>query len=75
MDAKAEVLEFKVNEEFQYSNISLREMKLKNNILIAGIIRGRKPIIPTGNDVILSGDRVLVLAAGHILNDLSDIIA
>ena len=75
MDAKAEVLEFKVNGEFQYSNISLREMKLKNNILIAGIIRGRKPIIPTGNDVILSGDRVLVLAAGHILNDLSDIIA
>lgn len=75
MDAKAEVLEFKVNGEFQYSNISLREMKLKNNILIAGIIRGRKPIIPTGSDVILSGDRVLVLAAGHILNDLSDIIA
>lgn len=75
MDVKAEVLEFKVNGEFQYSNISLREMKLKNNILIAGIIRGRKPIIPTGNDVILSGDRVLVLAAGHILNDLSDIIA
>lgn len=74
MDGKAEVLEFKVSEDFEYTNISLREMTLKNNILIAGIIRGRKPIIPTGNDVILSGDRVIVLAAGHKLDDLSHII-
>lgn len=74
MDGKAEVLEFKVSEDFKFTNISLKEMTLKENILIAGIIRGRKPIIPTGNDYILSGDRVIVLAAGHMLKDLSDIV-
>lgn len=74
MDGKAEVLEFKVREDFEYSNISLSELKLKDNILVAGIVRGRKPIIPTGTDVILPGDKVIVLAAGKQLGDLSDIM-
>lgn len=73
-DGKAEVLEFNVAPEFEYLQIPLRDMALKNNILIAGIVRNRKPIIPTGNDVIMAGDRVIVMAAGHTLNDLSDII-
>ena len=31
-------------------------------------------VIPNGNDCILSGDRVVVLAADRRLNDLSDIL-
>lgn len=73
-DGKAEVLEFNVSESFEHVEIPLKEIKLKRNILIAGIVRGRKPIIPTGDDVILGGDRVIVMAAGHQLGDLSDII-
>ena len=69
------MLEFIVRPDFRYGDVPLREMKLKSNILIAGIVRGRKPIIPSGNDVILPGDKVIVLAAGHTLCDLSDIIA
>ena len=74
-DGKAEVLEFNVRNDFKHCDISLREIKLKENILIAGIIRGRKPIIPSGNDVILPGDKVIVMTTGHVLMDLSDIIA
>ena len=74
-DGKAEVLEFNVRSDFKYGDIPLREMKLKPNVLIAGIVRGRKPIIPSGNDLILPGDKVIVIAAGHVLLDLSDIIA
>lgn len=75
VDGKAEVLEFKVHSDFKYCEIPLREMNLKKNILIAGIVRGRKPIIPSGDDTILPDDRVIVLAAGYVLCDLSDIIA
>ncbi len=75
MDGKAEVLEFKVAADFEYCNIAFKDLKTKPNFLIAGIIRARKPIIPSGNDVIMPGDRVIVLAAGHTLGDLSDIIA
>lgn len=74
-DGKAEVLEFNVSSDFRYADVPLREMKLKQNVLVAGIVRGRKPIIPSGNDVILAGDKVIVLAAGHSLCDLSDIMA
>ena len=74
-DGKAEVLEFGVRPDYKFCDIPLREITLKPNILIAGIIRGRKPIIPSGNDVILPGDKVIVMTAGHVLLDLSDITA
>ena len=63
-----------VNDNFKYIEIPLKDMHIKKDILIAGIIRGRKSIIPSGDDVIMAGDRVVVIAAGELLNDLSDII-
>ena len=74
MDGMAEVLEFKVRSDFGYAGIKLKDLRLKPNILVAGIIRDRKPIIPTGDDVILGNDKVIILAADQRLNDLSDII-
>lgn len=74
MDEKAEALEFKVQEGFAGIGIPLRDLKLKPNILVAGIIRDRKPIIPSGEATILPDDRVVVMAAGQRLGDLSDIL-
>ncbi len=74
MDGKAEAREFNVQADFKYLNVPLKDMRLKPNILIAGILRSRKALIPSGDDMILPGDRVVVIAGGHRLNDLSDII-
>lgn len=74
MDGKAEVLEFNVLPDFEYINIPLKEMRLKKNILIAGIIRKKKSVIPSGGDVIMPGDKVIVVALGRMLGDLKDII-
>ncbi len=74
VDGKAEVLEFNVLSDFEFVNIPLKDMKLKKNVLIAGIIRRRKPIIPSGSDVIMAGDKVIVVASGKQLGDLSDIM-
>lgn len=74
MDGKAEVLEFNVRDDFRHVGIPLKDVRLKKGILIAGIIRDRKPIIPAGNDVIMKNDKVIILAAHQRLNDLSDII-
>lgn len=75
MDDKAEVLEFNVKADFKQVNIPLRDLELKKNILIAGIIRERKPIIPTGDDCIMKNDKVIVVVASdQKLNDLSDIV-
>lgn len=74
MDGKAEVLEFNVRQQFKQVGIKLKDLKLKPGILVAGIIRDRRPIIPTGDDVILNNDKVIILAADKRLNDLSDIL-
>lgn len=74
MDGSVEAVEFNVSPEFKGANIPLKELSLKPDILIAGIIRGRKAMIPSGDDVIMSGDRVVVIVSGKQLYDLSDIL-
>lgn len=74
MDDKVEALEFRVKSGLSVLGKPLRELKLKPNVLIAGIIRDRKTIIPSGEDMLLSGDRVIVLSASSRLDELSDIL-
>ena len=74
MDGKAEALEFAVLSESDIIGVPLKELTLKPNFIIAGIIRGRETIIPQGSDSIDIGDRVIVVALGSHLYDLSDIV-
>lgn len=74
MDGRAEALEFNVHPESRLINIPIKMLNIKNNILLAGIIRGGKTIIPDGDDIILPNDKVIVIAGEHRLNDLYDII-
>ena len=74
MDGKAEAAEFNVAPDFEYRDIPIKDLKLKKSILISGIIRKRKAIIPSGDDMIKAGDKVIVIAAKTVLNDLSDIM-
>lgn len=74
MDDKVEVLEFLVKENRDFIGITFKELTLKPNILIAGIVRDKKIIIPSGDDMMLQGDKVIVLAANQRINDLSDIV-
>lgn len=73
-DGKAEVLEFNVKSDSRVVNIPLKDLRCKQGILIAGIIRGQKTVIPAGNDMILAGDRVVIIAAEHRLEDLDGIL-
>ncbi len=73
MDDKVEALEFIAKAGLDILDIPFKDLKLKSNILIAGIVRDRKVIIPTGADMITAGDKVIVFAANHRINDLSDI--
>ncbi len=76
MGGKAEALEFKVQPEFKYKNIPLKDMKLKKDVLIAGIIRKRTAFIPSGDDEIIAGDKVVVIvkSTAQKMDDLSDIM-
>ncbi len=74
MDDKVEALEFNVKSDLEFLNKSFKELDFKKNTLVAGIIRDRKIIIPSGDDCFIAGDKVIVLAANQRLNKLSDIL-
>ena len=74
MDNNVEVLEFRVKEDFPKLQIPFKALKTKPNILIAGIVRGKKVIVPSGEDMFRSDDKVIVIAAGQRINKLTDIL-
>ena len=74
LDDKVEVLEFIVKDDFSAIEIPFKELSLKKNILVAGIMRNRKTIIPSGDDILLPNDRVIIIAANQHINKLSDIL-
>ncbi|MBQ4333497.1 MAG: Trk system potassium transporter TrkA [Clostridia bacterium] len=74
MDEGAEALEFNAKDDPRLVRIPFKALQLKPQVLVAGIMRGRETIIPTGDDVILPGDKVVVITASHRLQDLADII-
>ena len=74
VDGTAEAVEFAVDNTFRGKNIPLKELSLKENILITGILRRESFIIPKGDDIIKSGDRVIVVTVGNVLNELNAIL-
>lgn len=74
LDGRVEAIEFMVSEDFPALNVPLSTMKLKSGILISGILRGRKAIIPGGMDVLQVEDRVVVLTFGSTIRDLKEIL-
>lgn len=73
-DGSAEALEFRVSSGAKCLGIKLRDMKLKQNVLIAALIRGRESIIPDGNTEIMAGDHAVVVAPTGLLTDVDSIL-
>jgi trk system potassium uptake protein TrkA len=59
---QAEALGFTVPEGAPFLNVPLSTLHLKPNILVASIVRGQRVIIPKGNDCMLAGDSVVIVA-------------
>ncbi len=73
-DARVEAIEFKVADGSPVTGISLMELNLKDNLLIAFINRNGKIIIPSGNDTIMANDTVMIVTTHTGFNDIKDIL-
>lgn len=71
---KIEAAEFVIHGESEVTGTPLMELKLKENTLIASILRGKKVIIPRGHDTIEEGDSVIVVSKLLGLHDITDIL-
>ena len=74
LDGKAEALEFYIKEGSEACDRPLQELKLKDNVIVACIRRGRDIIYPRGSDQIRVGDRVVIVTTHQGLNDITDIL-
>ena len=75
LDDKAEALEFVVKDSSELPGIPLEKLKIKENTLVACIIRGRQNIIPRGKDEMRVGDSVVVVTTTLGLKDIRDVIS
>ena len=72
--SRVEAIEFRVNEESKVTGKPLRELPLKQGLLLSFISRGGKIIIPSGSDEIKVGDTVMVVTTHTGFKELKDIL-
>ena len=75
LGGKVEAMEFIIRKECSFTNVALKDLPTKPNHLIACIGRGRKVIIPGGDDHMEVGDSVIVVTKEHTINEFTDILA
>lgn len=75
-DGQVEAVEFLADSATRNCGVPLKELKLKPNVLVAGISHGTHTQIPNGDSVFLEGDSVIVVTSGRgVLNNINDIFA
>ena len=76
VDGAVEALEFGVTKDVPFIGTPLKDLKLKNGLLLAGIVRQNGSIvIPSGNDALRLNDDVIVVTTDTTLQDINDILA
>lgn len=71
---KAEALEFIIKADSSIAEIPLADLNFRKNTLICCIYRRGKVIIPSGQDVMMAGDSVLVVLSGYRVSDIKEIL-
>lgn len=71
---KVEALEFVISKPTKYTSVPLKDLKIKENHLLACIIRANKVIIPSGKDTLEPLDSVIIITTNTSIKDISDIL-
>lgn len=71
---EVEASEFIVKENSPIAGVPLKDLKFKENVLVASIFRDGAVMIPHGGDVIQAGDAVVIVAKQLGLQDVTDVL-
>lgn len=75
VDDRVEAAEFKIRENIpRLIGVPLKDLKIRKNILICSVVRGRQVIIPDGGTTIELNDSVVVISKEHRFSDIRDIL-
>ena len=73
-DERAEAIEFTIDNDSDFTNIPFKDLKLKDNLLIASILRNGKSFIPGGEDCFMAGDGVVIVTTHSGFSNIRDIL-
>ena len=74
-DHRAEAVEFRVDAPSGVTDIPLKDLPLKDSLLVCAIYRDGKVRIPNGQDSIRVGDTIMVVTTHTGFSDIRDILA
>ena len=73
-DDSFEVLEFNIKDDFKKLNVMIKDMNLKDGVLIVAILRGKNIIFPNGMDEIREKDTIILIDDNSSIKDINDIL-
>ena len=72
---RVEALEFNVGPGLPFTGVPLKDLNLREGLLVAGIVRQNgAPVIPSGADALQEGDDVVIVTTDTTLHALRDIV-
>ena len=73
-DDKLEMVEFKVTSKFKKVSTRIKDIDLKDGVLIIAILRENNIIFPSGNDLIKENDTIVIIDNESKIQELNDIL-
>ena len=73
-DSRVAAIEFFVSEKSAVTDVPLKDLTLKDNLLLCFINRNGRIIIPSGNDSIQKNDTVMIITKHTGFNQIQDIL-
>lgn len=73
-NGRIETLQFEVRDKNKMAGQQLSNIKLKDNVLIAAIIRKGRAIYPTGEDILEVGDKIVVITLLKNITKIHDLM-
>lgn len=73
-NGRIETLQFEIRDKNKMAGQQLSNIKLKDNVLIAAIIRQGRTIYPTGVDILEVGDKVVVITLLKNITNIYDVM-
>ena len=75
MGGRVEALEFNVRAGLPFIGKPLKDLRFRDGLLVAGIVRPNgQTVIPSGEDVLSEGDDVVVVTTDTTLRAMRDIV-
>lgn len=74
VNGQVDALEFFINTPSEGLGIPFKKLPIRDDVLIACILRGNRTIIPNGNDCLQLNDGVLIVTTNRHIVDLRDIL-